>query len=206
MQTLWWLIFVGFVLVIIVPIKMHIRLSYNLHSNRGILGFKVLFFKKRISTFKFKNMTLQIKNRNAKKKKEVEVKIEKEELLYTKRLVAQFRDKLKIKNLNFIASVGTGDAFESAMLSGLINILVTNVFIFIKNFKQTVGVEVKTKPYFNKEMFKFKTDMIISISLFDLVFCFLFALINTKRSISYEERVKRFKFGGKTFRHQHSKN
>ncbi len=207
MQTLWLLFLMVGVLIFIVPIKMKIRLSYDLLKNRGVLGFGILFFKMRILSFKFKNMGLEIKSRSKKEKKEVELKIDKEELIYNERLLAQFRDKLKIRKLTFKATLGMGDAFKTAMVSGLLNILIVNLFIFIKNFKQTTSVKVGTKPEYNKELFRFKSQAEVSISLFDLLFCFLFALINTKRSIHYnEKKVQRFQFSGATFRHEHSKN
>lgn len=195
-----------FLIAIVVPIKITFKLSYNLYSNRGVLSFKILGLRARIFSFRFKNATIQIKRRGKKDKKELELKIEKEELIYTKRLVAQFRDKLKIRQLDFAARVGVEDAFKTAMACGFVNILVVNLFIFIKNFKQTTGVKVKTTPLYNKQQFKFRADAIVSINIFDLVFCFLFALINTRRSIYHEEKVQQLKLSRRPARHQHSKN
>lgn len=195
------------ILALIVPLKMNIKLSYNILKNRGVLSFKILFFRMKVLSFKFKNYGIQIKSRNNKNKKELDLKIEKEELIYNQRLLAQFRDKLKIRHLHFRATIGQGDAFLTAMAAGAINILVVNLFIFIKNFKQTSSVSVGTKPEYNKKLFRFRANAEISISLFDLLFCFFFALLNTKRSLSYyEKNLQRQQFGRKTFRHQYSKN
>lgn len=206
MQSLWLIILTFFLVLIIIPIPIKIKGSYNLAKNKGILGFKVLWFKFRIFDFKFKNFTIQVKGKNAKETQEIEIVPTRDEIIYIQRLLAQFRDKLKIKLLFFKSVVGVGDAFASAMIAGELDILFSALFAFVKNFKQTTSLTSVSKVDYNKKVFKAKIVLNLSISIFDFMYCLLFSLIMTKRRLKNEQKVQRRKLGGKTAWHQHWEN
>ena len=45
----------------------------------------------------------------------------------------EIKDKTRLKQLAVFYNIGTGDAFSSAMVAGLVNFVVTSLFTNIKN-------------------------------------------------------------------------
>lgn len=201
MQNLLWLILIFFILLFIFPLSINMKISYDPYKNKGVFGIGLFNFKILFSSFKFEGLGIQIKSR-AKNRKEVEIKANKKDIIYIQRLIAQFRDKLRVKSMILNCVAGQKDAFKSAMLSGLVNTITYGVFAFIKNFKQTGSLKVKTKTEFNKKILKFRINFKLSICLLDLIYCLLFAFINTRRTLRNEQILAR-KFSRRTFGFKH---
>lgn len=206
MQSGYFLFVLFFLILFIYPIKMNIKLSYDTYKNRGVISVKIAFFKTSLASFKIKNYSIQVKTRYTKKQQELELKVDKQQFIYMKRLLAQFRDKLKITSLNLYTTIGFQDAFKSAMISGLIGSVSYAIFAFIKNFKQTAGIKVKTKTEYNKDIFRTRVNTKVSINLLDFSYCLLFAFIQTRRVNLYEQEISQRKHSGKTFGYKYSKN
>lgn len=197
MQSLYWIILIVFILLIIFPMTINIKISYDPYKNKGVFGFQLFNLKVAFASFKFKGLGIEIKTRE-KKPKEVEFEASRKDVIYAQRLIAQFRDKLKVKSMVLTCKVGQDDAFRSAMLSGVINSVAYGLFAFVKNFKQTGSLSVRTKTEFNKKILKFKLNFKLSICLLDFVYCLLFAFINTRRTLK-NEQISARKFHRRTF-------
>lgn len=189
------------VLIAVVPLHISVKFSYDVFKNRGVLGFRQFFFKVWFSSFKIKNFGIELTTRT-KKRKQVSVQVSRKQIIFTQRLLAQFRDKLLVKSMAIHTRVGLEDPFKSAMLAGAAQSAGGALLAFVKNFKQSGSLKVKTKADWQKKVAKFRLDLIVRISLVDLLYCFLFAFIHTRR-ILYNEQVFRRKFGRKSFGFKH---
>ena len=201
MQSLFWLFLLFFLILIVVPITINIKISYDPLKNKGVLGFRIFRFKVAFSSFKFKGLGIEVKTR-AKKPQEVELKASRKDIIYLKRLIALFRDKLRIHNMFLDCKIGLEDAFQSAVVSGAINSVVCSLFAFVKNFKQTGSIKIKSKTEYNQKIFKIRINFKLSISILDLIYCLLFAFVNTRRTLKHEQISAR-KFSRRTFGFKH---
>lgn len=206
MQSGYFLLILFFLILFIIPIKINIKLTYDTYKNRGVIGFRILFFKMRLMSFKIKGYSIQIKSRNTKKQQELELTVDRKKLMYIKRLLAQLRDKLKISYMKMYTTIGFEDAFKSALASGVVTNLSYSAFSFIKNFKQTSSISVKTKTEFNKDIFRTRINFKVSINILDLFYCLLFAFVQTRRSNIHEQEISERKHSRKTFGYKYSKN
>ena len=173
--SLYFLIPAFVILVLIFPIFAEMRVSFNPLFNRGVIAlfmfkFKVLYF---IFSFHGKYIELQIENETKRQKLE----FSSPQFAVMEEFTKQIKDKLRLKKLLLFYNIGTGDAFSSAMLCGLINQLVTNFFLRLKDKKPTASCCVYDTVSYNKTMCEIAGRVEISISLFDFAYSFLIALI-----------------------------
>lgn len=201
MQSLYLLILIFVIILLIFPLTINIKISYDPYKNKGVFGFHLFNIKIIFASFKFKGLGIEIKTR-AKKPQEVDFQASRKDIIYAKRLISQFRDKLRVKLMILTCKIGDTDAFKSAMLSGAINTLANSFFAFVKNFKQTSSLQVKTKTEFNKKIIKLKINFSFSICILNLIYCFLFAFINTRRTLK-NEQISARKFRRRTFGFKH---
>ncbi len=192
----WSLIFVLLILILLVtPFTFKFRITYDAIKNYGIFTFKIFKFKVKFSTFKFTKLAIVITSGNKKPKvSEIKLSVSKEQIVYVKELTNQLKDKVKVRNLFFASRLGTNDAFETAMLSASLNELVCGAFAFVKNFKQTCSISISCAPVYDKKSLFFVLNTAFAISIFDLIYCFIFAAIRKWRFKKYEKRIRSHKF------------
>lgn len=110
MQSLYWLFLIFFILLLIFPFTINIKISYDPYKNKGVFGFHLFKLKIIFASFKFKGLGIEIKTR-AKKPQEVDFQASRKDIIYAKRLISQFRDKLKVKYMLLNCVVGDQNAF-----------------------------------------------------------------------------------------------
>lgn len=192
----WSLIFVLLILILLVtPFTFKFRITYDAIKNYGVFTFKIFKFKVKFATFKFTKLAIVITSGNKKPKvSEIKLSVSKEQIVYVKELTNQLKDKVKVRNLFFASRLGTNDAFETAMLSASLNELVCGAFAFVKNFKQTCSISISCAPVYDKKSLFFVLNTAFAISIFDLIYCFIFAAIRKWRFKKYEKRIRSHKF------------
>ena len=193
----WTLIFALIaILIVIMPIIFRIKLSYNFLKNIGFVTIKIFKFKVIRFSFHLQDTFLVLKfEGKIKKISTLSLNISKEQIVYIDELSKQFKDKLKFKLLSFYSRIGTNDAFSSAMISASLGQVISGFFAFIKNFKQTCTIMVDCYPVYNKQRAHFVFSSVFAISIYDLIYCFVFALIRKWRYKKSEKRHGREKFG-----------
>lgn len=201
MQSAYWLFLLLAVLVLVFPLHISVKLSYDVFKNRGVLGFRLFFFKVWYSSFVVEGFGITLTTRD-KKRKQLSVQVSRKDIIYIQRLMAQFRDKLLVKTMAIHTRIGLETPFASAMLAGAVQTVAGSVLAFVKNFKQSGNLKIKTKTEWQKKMARFRVDFVVRISLLDLIYCFLFAFIHTRRTILHEQIFKR-KFSRRAFGFKH---
>lgn len=194
MQSPLYLIAVFLIIALIVPISFTIKINYNALKNFGIFGLKIWFLKFRISSFKITKNAIEITSRATKKVSEVELTLTKEQVLFLRNLTQQFKDKIKVKEISFHSVVGVNNAFESAILSGIINQTACGALAYVKNFKQTGTMKVSSETKFNSMVLKVSLKIKVSISIYDLIYSLIMSVLKLRRRERYEQKIRRRKF------------
>ena len=93
----------------------------------------------------------------------------------------------ELKEISIFYNLGVGDAFQSAMLGGLINCSLLSFLSSIKNQKPTASLGIYDTISYNKKVCQFAVKAVMSISLFDVVYSLLHSVILTKKK---ENQIK----------------
>ena len=176
--SLYFLIPAIFILLIIFPVVVDVRLSYNPIFNRGVVA--LFIFKKKIFYYFISIHGTYIELRNEKETKAEKLQFESEKFEVMEEFGKQLKDKIKLKKFYIFYNIGVGDALASAMLCGLINQIFSFLFLFLKSKKPTASFCVYDTVSYNKEVFEMAGRIQISISLFDGAYSFLYSVIITK--------------------------
>ena len=169
MQSLWLLIPLFLFLLLILPFIFEARVSYNFYKNFGTLSLKLWFIRLTVITFKVKGK---------------EISLVGPEIKLLEQFSVQIKDKIKVKKLEFHSRIGTGDAFHSAMLSSLISVLISMLWGYIKNEKDTALIDVVNHTEYKEKVFQISLLGRVSISIFDTLYSFIMASIIVKKSDS----------------------
>ncbi len=182
MQSLWLIIPLFLFILLLLPFIFEVRISYNVYKNYGTLALKLWFIKIVLITFKIKGKTIVI--RTKKDAKQIEISLIGPEIKLLEQFSVQIKDKIKVKKLEFHSHIGTGDAFQSAMLSAGISIAISMFLGYIKNFKDTAQIDIVNHTNYKEKVFQISLLGRISISIFDTLYSFIMASIIVKKSDS----------------------
>ena len=182
MQSLWLIIPLFLFILLLLPFIFEVRISYNVYKNYGTLALKLWFIKIVLITFKIKGKTIVI--RTKKDAKQIEISLIGPEIKLLEQFSVQIKDKIKVKKLEFHSHIGTGDAFQSAMLSAGISIAISMFLGYIKNFKDTAQIDIVNHANYKEKVFQISLLGRISISIFDTLYSFIMASIIVKKSDS----------------------
>lgn len=150
---------------------------------------KLWFVKITYISFQLKPNSIII--RSKKERKQIEYKFEDPKLKLYEYFYMQLRQKLKLKLLDIYSEIGTSDAFQSAMLSTILNIIYKIIGSYIKNTKFSSSIIVNTKTNFNKPALSISIFSKASITLFDIIYCFFITLCYEKRNKpKFENAIK----------------
>lgn len=168
------------ILILFIPIKLEGRVSYNVLEKTGAFG--IFVFKLKID---YQQFWIEHKKIITKKENEVEkheLNMQSKEMLFLKMFMAEIKDKTRLKEISVFYNLGTSDAFQSAMLGGLINTTLICVMGSIKNAKPTASLGVYDTISYNRKICQFAVKAVMSISLFDIVYSLIHSVILTKKN------------------------
>lgn len=180
MENLYYLIPFFIILIFISPILFKLRFSYNVIDNFGAVG--IFLFGIKIFSFKFDINLKGIKLYTDKGIEEVGYNIKNQEAVLMEMFIKEIKDKTRLKMLQIHYNIGVGDAFQTAMICGVINAIILILFTRIKAVKPTASLFLGDNPAFNESTFQFAGSLKISISLIDIVYSFLNSVILTLKS------------------------
>lgn len=173
------------ILILFIPIKLEGRVSYNVLEKTGAFG--IFIYKLKIE---YQQFWIQNKKIISKKENEIEsheLNMQSKEMLFLKMLMMEIKDKTRLKEISVFYNLGTGDAFQSAMLGGLINTTLISAMGSIKNAKPTASMGVYDTISYNRKICQFAVKAVMSISLFDVVYSLIHSVILTKKN---ENKIK----------------
>lgn len=169
----------GLILLCFLPIKMEGKASFNLLEMSGAFGiflYKIKMTHEEVWISHKKIMMKKDKNVESK-----EIDLSSKEILFLKIFISQIRDKTRLRLVSVFYNLGTGDAFTSSIAAGYINSILLIFFTSIKNSKPTASLGVYDTISYNKEVCQFAVKIILSITLFDVVYSFIRSVILTNR-------------------------
>ena len=177
--SLYYIIPALFLLLLIFPIFVEFRVSYNPIYNRGVIALFV--FRKRIFYYivSLHKNGIMLQNENETKFQKLE--FESQEFVVMEEFSRQLKDKIKLKKCNVFYNIGTGDAFSSALVCGFLNEFLLQVFLIVKSQKPTASLCVYDTVSYNKQMCELAVVAQISVSFFDVVYSYLYSVIISKR-------------------------
>lgn len=176
--SLWFLIPAVFILLLVFPIFVEVRVSFNPLLNRGVIALFVFRFKIFHFIFSFHGKFIELENEKTSKMQELQ--FESQQFEFIQQFMKQIKDKTRLKKLYVFYNIGTGDAFSSAMVCGIINQILTQIFLILKNKKPTASLCVFDTVSYNKEVCEVVARSAISISFFDVAYSFIISVILTK--------------------------
>lgn len=179
MKSLLYLIPAVIILILIVPIFVELRFSYNPLYNRGVVA--LFLFKIKIFYFvlSFHEGYLQLENENQTKAQKLE--FESQQFAVMEEFGRQIKDKVRLKKMYVFYNIGLGDAFLSALVCGVINLALTQTFLVLKNQKPTASFCVFDTVSYNKKTCEIAFRTSLSISFFDVAYSYIYSVIITKK-------------------------
>ena len=177
-------LFIPFFLIILffLPIKLEVRVSFNVLEFSGALG--AFLYNKKLMHQQF---WIKGKKIITKKEDEIETKeldLESKEVIFLETFTGQIKDKTRLKEISILYNLGAKDAFASALMAGYVNFAINLLFTNIKNQKPTASLSLNDTVSFNREICQFVAKLIMTISLFDILYSFINTIILSKRKHS----------------------
>ncbi len=177
--SLYFLIPTAFMILLIFPVFVEVRVSFNPLFNRGVIALFVFKINVVYYIVSFHDYYIQLENQKETKQQKLE--FFSPQFAVLEEFGKQIKDKIRLKKLYVFYNIGTGDAFSSAMVCGALNQALTQLFLRLKGKKPTASFCVYDTVSYNKITCEMAGRMSVSISFFDVVYSFLISLILTKR-------------------------
>ncbi len=179
-QSLYFLIPTFFILLLLLPIFLGLKVSYNILENSG--AFCLYVFKIKIKYFLFEIHGRQIKLKNEKQTTEKDIEFNSPEIALLENFGKELKSKARLKFFEIYYHIGLDDAYLTSMVCGYINIILLILFTKIKDNRPTASLGVYDNISYNAKRFEVASNICISLSLFDVVYSFLNSLILSKKS------------------------
>lgn len=181
MSSLYFLIPTVIIILLVMPIFLEVRLSFNLLNKSGV--FCIYLFRKKLQYFKFEIEGREIKLKDEEETKEKQIDFDSPEIALYEEFSTQIKDKTRLRFIEVFYNVGLNDAFLTSMICGVINIAVLIFFTSLKNKKPTASLQLYNTSSFNKKVANLATVINLSISLFDVVYSFIISVILSKKKM-----------------------
>lgn len=181
MSSLYFLIPTVIIILLVMPIFLEVRLSFNLLDKSGV--FCIYLFRKKLQYFKFEIEGREIKLKDEEETKEKQIDFDSPEIALYEEFSTQIKDKTRLRFIEVFYNVGLNDAFLTSMVCGVINIVVLIFFTSLKNKKPTASLQLYNTSSFNKKVANLATVINLSISLFDVVYSFIISVILSKKKM-----------------------
>ncbi len=178
-NCLYYIIPALFILILVLPIFVEVRTSFNPLFNRGVVA--IFVFKKQILYYIFSFHGKFIELQNETETQMQELKFDSPEFAVMEEFGRQIKEKIKLKKVYVFYNIGTGDAFGSAIFCGIINQFLTQAFLFLKSQKPTASFCVYDTVSYNRQVCEIAGVVQISISIFDVAYSYLHSLILTNK-------------------------
>ncbi len=180
MISLYYIIPAVFIILLVFPIFVEVRISFNPMFNRGVIA--IFIFKINIIYFIVSLHGKYIELQNKKETKMQALEFSSPQFALIEEFGKQIKDKIRMKKCYIFYNIGTGDAFQSAIICGLLNQMLTYLFLCVKSKKPTASFCIYDTVSYNKPQSEIAGRVALSISFFDVVYSFILSLILTKIS------------------------
>lgn len=173
MESLWLLPLLLFIFFIVIGQVFKFYLTYNPLDNEGLVIIKIWGIK--IKNFSFQIKPKAIIIRTAKQTQNKEYSFSDPKIKFYEKFSLQVKEKIKLKNVDFYSKIGTLDACQTSIYVGVVNVISKVIFAYIKNVKPTCSICINNHADYDKKICNFSLYAKLSLSIFDFVYCLLFA-------------------------------
>jgi hypothetical protein len=173
------------ILILFFPIRLEGRASFNVLEMSGAYGFFVFGIKVDYQQFWIENKKLLAKKDDSLESHEFDIKGR--DFMFLKVFALEIKDKTRLKEFFVFYNLGVGDAYKSAMLGGFINVALLTFMTSLKNTKPTASMGVYDTISYNGHVCQFATRLLMTISLFDVVYSLLRSVILIRKLTNTEE-------------------
>ena len=179
MNSLYYLIPCFVIFLLVFPIFAEVRISFNPLFNRGVVALFLFRFKVLYFIFSFHGKYIELQNEKETKRQELE--FSSEQFALVEEFSKQIKDKVRLKKMYVFYHIGTGDAYSSALVCGLVNFALMQLFLVLKSHKPTASFCVYDTVSYNKSQCEIAGRVAASISFFDVAYSFILSVILTRR-------------------------
>lgn len=180
MESLWLIPVLVFILLLIFGQVFKFYFAYSPLENSGLVVVKLWNIKIQYFSFQLKPKSIVIRTNN--KKTQVEYSFNDPKIKFYENLSNQVNEKIKVKHIDIYSNIGTGDACESALICGVLNIFYKIFSAYIKTVKPTCSINISSHTQFNQKVFDFSMYSKISLSLFDFLYSLFMAILEKERT------------------------
>lgn len=178
----------GIILVLVMPIRMKIRVSFNALEKAGGLGLFLFGIKIQDLIFWIRgNKIVSMKNNKAHSK---EIEFDSDSMIFVEEFAKQIKNKTHLRELTLIYNFGLNDAFLTSMVAGWLNMFVITFFAVVKSYKPTAKLGMMDNIAYNQKVCTFAIRSRLSISLFDVVYSLARSVMLTKKKYSMKKKPK----------------
>ncbi len=166
------------IFILVIPIFLEVRVSFNPLLNRGALG--VFIFNKKVVYYFLEFHDKYIVLRNDTETKMQEIEFDSPKFAVIEEFMKQVKDKLRLKHLYIYYNIGAGDAFLSSLVCASLNQIINFFFVNLKSRKPTASLCLYDTVSYNRTICELAVNTKISLSLIDLVYSFIYSTIIVK--------------------------
>lgn len=178
----------GIILLLIMPIKMKVRVSFNVLEMSGALGIFIFGIKIQDLIFWFKkNKLVSMKNNKAHSK---ELEFDSDSMVFVEVFASQLKNKTHLREISLIYNLGCQDAFLTSMVAGYLNQAIVDAFAIIKSYRPTARLGMLNNIAYNQKVCTFALRSRLSISLFDVVYSLARSVMLTKKKFTLKNKPK----------------
>lgn len=187
------ILLVVILIVVVVQFELRAKLSFNAILNGGTITVKFLGIKIINYYFTFKKGYIHLQSK--KNQKFIPLEFTTEGIKQVSKIDDFIFSKIFFKRVDVFINVGIKEkAYETAMITGFLNVILSNLLIYLKNSKSEVIETIKIYSEFDKSVFNIALKCKISISLIDLIWCVIENIAYKqiyKNSIENNEQTKK---------------
>lgn len=196
MESLYLLILVFFIILIIFPFSFNLEFFYDLNINDGYLIIKIWRIPLKKVNVKREGVNIILIEKH--KDKDLEIKLNKEQVYFLKVFLNEIKNKIKIRKIEVTSETGSENPFHSSLISGAYSSFILAIFARLKTAQPTASFQLNNKTNFFEFVFNFKTFLRFSISIFDVFYSLIIAVVKTskhklaKQNLEKTNNIKNF--------------
>lgn len=188
MESLYLLILLFFIILIIFPFSFKIYVGYDINLNDGYFLIKLCNIKLYQTSIKRRGKTIVLIEKR--KNKDLEIEITEEQFRFLKILFNEIKNKIKIKIIDLESEVGAIEPFYSAIFSSIFSSIVLAIFARLKIKQPTASFKLNNNTRFFYFILKMNFFLKISISIFDVLYSLVVAVLKNKNDKFIEEKLR----------------
>lgn len=187
MESLYLLFVLFFIVLLVFPFTFTLKFAYDVKNNCGAISLG-LFFNFFVAKLKRKGTEILLITQ--KRNTNVNLEVGEKQLKFVKHFKEEIQNKVKIRKVNVYSKLGSENPFVASMFSSTFSIAVS-IFLSRLKIKQPTGSFVyRPTTIFSEGFCAAAVTAKVAVSLFDVLFSFIMAVLKTRKDRKQEESFK----------------